>query len=205
MAGGSGAASGSLAGSGGVAGPAAPGVLDDPEGLNAPPGMESGTLTGPGSLAVSGAPGALSGAGPMGGSNSGQGQLGGSTPIEGGLCMSASSSGSLGVHEAGETIGGGRFVYFGEDGLIYKADAPSSLPAHGYIRAAVVEGDEVEVWQSGQMQGLAGLSIGDQYWLGAGGQPTNIVPTVGIHQPVGTAAEATILAVDIEPQIVLAP
>lgn len=126
-----------------------------------------------------------------------QGSPADSDPMPGCLIPSASNSGSLGKHVAAENIGGGRFVYFGNDWKIRKADGPAGLPAHAFIKQAIVEGAEVEVFKDVPLNGLSGLTPG-QYWLGAGGNPTKTFPLTGCVQPVGQATSATTLAVDLE-------
>lgn len=183
------------------------GELANGNGLSAP--TSSGTdpiAAGQDGLTLTCNPSAISGAGASVASPCvNQGAINGdSTPMSAGSIPCASNSGSLGRHIAAVTIGGGRFVYFGSDGLLYKASGPLSLPAHGFLKTAVTEGAEAQVWQSGLLNGLSGLVPGNQYWLGADGQPTNTEPASGILQPIGTATEETVLAVDIEPQIILA-
>jgi hypothetical protein len=97
---------------------------------------------------------------------------------------------------AATAIGGLRTVYLDDDGNLDVAD-PDTAPAVGLIRDAVSADESVTVYQSGPVNGFAGLTEGARYYMGASGVPTETPVTVGFSQSIGTAQSDTVLIVKI--------
>jgi hypothetical protein len=103
---------------------------------------------------------------------------------------------------ATSTLSGGRFVYLAEGYASY-ADAPTSAPAMGYIKHAVVQGATVDVYRQGTLTGLVGLIPETDYYLGESGQFTPDPEVSGIIQYIGRALSDTELLVEIDSPILV--
>lgn len=108
---------------------------------------------------------------------------------------------------AGVVLGSNTMVHINSSGEAIKADATLDLPAHGLVKAAAGIGDPVFVYQIGQHNGFAGLSVGDQYYLAANGQITATAPSFPsvVSQPIGIAVASDTLALDIDTLVELLP
>ena len=104
----------------------------------------------------------------------------------------------IGSFTAGESISSCRFVRVAADGLIYLADGPAGRPAHGYLRESVTIGSAITVYQSGLLNGLAGITPGADQWLGASGLRTETPPSTGISQKLGTGVASDAVAVEMK-------
>ncbi len=109
------------------------------------------------------------------------------------------------VANASEALAENDVVNFWDDTgtlKVRKANATDATkPAHGYVKAAVTEGNPATVYTDGLLPG-SGLTIGSRYFLSAatGGAVTATAPTGtgNILQVVGVAISAT--EIKFEPQ-----
>jgi hypothetical protein len=91
-----------------------------------------------------------------------------------------------------------------------KADASTEgKPAHGFVTAAVIAGNNATVHRPNQtLTGLTGLTVGSEYYLSAttAGLITTTIPTAtgNVVQSVGIAMSATSLAFNPSEAITLA-
>ncbi len=100
---------------------------------------------------------------------------------------------------ASENLSAGNLVNLWNDGgtlKVRKADASGgfSKKCDGFVKDSVSTGQSVNVYFTGKITGLSGLTIGSRYWLSAtpGGVTTTIPTTSGyIAQCVGKAISAT--------------
>lgn len=106
--------------------------------------------------------------------------------------------------EAGATLSSNCLVAFDAAGLVIRADGPAGLPAQGFVRAAAVAGDTVNLIALGRVNGFSGLTPGDPLYLGTAGQLTAVVPLTGVHQQVATAATADSVLLALQPPVILA-
>ncbi len=116
---------------------------------------------------------------------------------------------------SGEALTAGQLVYFDEtdSGNAYIAGYDASLPAganaaEGYVLTSVGAAASVDVYLSGSITGLAGLTPGDTYYLDTAGAVTATAPTLDtsgdINQPIGVALSATELCFTPERIVCLA-
>lgn len=105
---------------------------------------------------------------------------------------------------AGATLSSNCLVAFDAAGLVIRADGPAGIPAQGFVRAAAVAGDTVNVIALGRVNGFSGLTPGAPLYLGAAGQLTDVVPLTGVHQQVATAATADSVLLALQPPVILA-
>ena len=108
---------------------------------------------------------------------------------------------------SGEALTAGQLVYFDEtdSGNAYIAGANA---AEGYVLTSVGAAASVDVYLSGSITGLAGLTPGDTYYLDTAGAVTATAPTLDtsgdINQPIGVALSATELCFTPERIVCLA-
>ena len=106
------------------------------------------------------------------------------------------------VAEASENLSAGDFVNLFNDAGTLKvrlADNSNSRQADGFVEAAVTSGSNATVVCDGTNSNLAGLTIGDRYYLDTAGNITNTVPTGNVlFQFVGVALSATELSVELD-------
>lgn len=108
---------------------------------------------------------------------------------------------------AGAALSSNTLVHINGAGNAVKADAVLGLPAHAFTRVAVPNGDSFDAYQIGSFNGMAGLTPGQDYWLGTNGNVTSIPPTAPstLNQKVGTASAADRLSLSIELAVELTP
>lgn len=103
---------------------------------------------------------------------------------------------------SGEALTAGQLVYFNEasSGNVFIAGYDASLPAganaaEGFVLTSVGAAASVDVYLTGTVTGLTGLTPGDTYYLDTAGGITATAPTLDtsgdISQPVGVALSAT--------------
>lgn len=116
---------------------------------------------------------------------------------------------------AGEALTAGQLVYFdeGASGNAMIAGYDASLPAganaaEGYVLTSVAASAAVDVYLTGTITGLSGLTPGETYYLDTAGGITATAPTLDtsgdISQPVGIALSATELCFAPERAVCLA-
>lgn len=97
--------------------------------------------------------------------------------------------------EASEDLSAGDYVNLYLDTTLKcrKADAASGKPAHGFVLAAVSNGNTATVYHDGENDQVTGKTIGaDQFLSNATpGATTETAPTTGFVQRVGIATAAT--------------
>lgn len=103
---------------------------------------------------------------------------------------------------AAQDLAGPSFVSITTAGLVMAQSFPA-LPASAFVRNSVTSGSQVYVLTDGLLNGFAGLSIGDTYFLGTGGQPTSVMAVSGISQQLAVAVAADTLLVQIQPPVYL--
>lgn len=106
--------------------------------------------------------------------------------------------------EAGAGLSSNCLVAFDAAGLVIRADGPAGIPAQGFVRAAAVAGDTVNLIALGRVNGFSGLTPGAPLYLAAAGQLTDVVPLTGVHQQVATAATADSVLLALQPPVILA-
>ena len=84
------------------------------------------------------------------------------------------------------------------------ADASNGRKSDGYVLAAVALGEQASIYHEGAIEGFAGLVPGELYFLSdsvpGGISADPVVRAVGkIHQAIGTAANATKLVYEADP------
>lgn len=110
-----------------------------------------------------------------------------------------------------QALSAGDFVNVYDDGgvaKLRKADASSpATRAHGFVREAGAEGENVKMYGSGVLEGFADLTVGATYVLSdtTPGEATLVSPSASGHiaQIVGTAVSPTEIQVDIAETIVV--
>ena len=113
------------------------------------------------------------------------------------------------IAPASEDLAAGDLINLWDDSGAVKArlaDASTSRPAHGYIKAGALTGANATVYLEGVNDQLSGLVAGD-VWLGESGAVTQTAPASGsggISQLVGTALSATEMDFEKEQPIGLA-
>lgn len=112
--------------------------------------------------------------------------------------------------DASENLAAGDKVNIWNDGgssAVRKADASNGRIAHGFTLVAVTSGNPATIYGLGQINDqLSGLTIGDDYFLGAAGAVTDtFVHSPGyVVQYLGTAHSATAMRFVQSTPIVLA-
>lgn len=107
---------------------------------------------------------------------------------------------------ASEALGAGKYVNFWLDSGVVKvrlADSSNARDAQGFVKDAVANAAQATVFFEGPNTGLSGLTLGQRYYLGTGGTPTDVPATTGIHQYLGVAVDANTLNTDIDDIVVL--
>jgi hypothetical protein len=103
-------------------------------------------------------------------------------------------------------IGGNQVIAI-LNGLIVPADS-SNLTFLGKVigmtAGATTIGLSAPIVTSGVLNGFTGLTVGGTYFLGAGGNITNIIPTTGFIQQIGTAITSELLVIGIQQAIQIA-
>ena len=97
---------------------------------------------------------------------------------------------------ASENLTGGDMVnLFDDTGTISarRADNSNNRPAHGYVLEGVTATESGDVYFTGTISGLTGLTIGADHYLGTTGAATTTAPSAQgtIVQAVGVALSAT--------------
>lgn len=115
----------------------------------------------------------------------------------------APSSGENGVLVAvAENVGSATFVHLGVSGAV-----PASYPlrpVHGFVKQATSAGGQVYMYTGGAMNGLTGLSVGSNYFIGpSAGQIVSVPPSSGFLQRVGVAIATDTLSVEVSDPIML--
>lgn len=105
---------------------------------------------------------------------------------------------------AGAVLSSNCLVAFDAAGLVIRADGPAGIPAQGFVRAAAVAGDTVNLIALGRVNGFSGLTPGAPLYLAADGQLADVVPLTGVHQQVATAATADSVLLALQPPVILA-
>lgn len=125
-------------------------------------------------------------------------------------CSQAAGNRLLARALRGEPISGARCVYLHEMGgvvRVYLADAMDADKwAHGFVIEAGPENTPVNVWESGNLPGLSGVSTGGRYYLGhLGTFSTSPPPEASVIQSVGVGKSPTAIAGSIEPPTFVEP
>lgn len=82
-----------------------------------------------------------------------------------------------------------------------KADRTNGRRCHGFVLQNFTTGNIAKIYKDSEVSGLAGLTIGAQYFLGASGAVATTPPAAGsghILQAVGIALSATELDIEID-------
>lgn len=128
--------------------------------------------------------------------------------------MPAGVGSQVTVVPASEALGAGKFINLWNDGGALKArlaDRSNDRPAHGYVKAAAALGANASVFSlEGVNAGLAGLAVGERYYLAAAGGVSNAPPLEAdagnagvLSQYLGIAKSGTELLVEEEDAVVL--
>ena len=105
---------------------------------------------------------------------------------------------------ANGAISAGSYVNYYSNGgtlTLRLADNTTGLEAMAYAPNAIANAASGTVYSTGVNTALSGLTVGAQYWLGAAGAPTAVVPsTIGyLLQELGVASSTTALPLAINP------
>lgn len=110
---------------------------------------------------------------------------------------------------ASENLAAGDFVNIWNDAgtrRCRKADASNNRPAHGFVTAAVVSGNDAAVFQQGENAELSGLTPGTLMFLSTtAGLATETAPSTAgqIIQSLGYALSATSILFEFDPPILI--
>lgn len=104
-------------------------------------------------------------------------------------------------YTAGENISLHQVVIIGTDGLVYNAD--SSDLSHmdkviGITTSNQITGGLIPVVTVGTIDGFTSLNTGIEYFVSSSGALTNIPPSTGFTQIIGTAINSTTFLVDLK-------
>lgn len=111
---------------------------------------------------------------------------------------------------ATENLNAGNYVNIYDNAgtaSIRLADNSNDRPAHGFVKAAVVSGNNGTVYFEGPNDALSGLTPGARYYLGVSGAATATPPAspaAQISQFVGIAISTTEINTDIDDEVKLA-
>lgn len=117
------------------------------------------------------------------------------------------------VIEAAVDIPAGRYVNIFDDGGVTKvrlADNSNARDAHGFVKEAVLTGNNATVYFEGSNDALTGLTPGARQYLGLNGaatetplDPTDPLNVNKIHQFLGVAIGNTAINTDIDDCILI--
>lgn len=109
--------------------------------------------------------------------------------------------------ELTEDVSAGDYVNIFDDAGTPKArlaDQSNDRAAHGFVKAAGLTGETVNVFFEGPNSGLSSLTAGARYYLASNGDITNSAPAAGLLQFLGVAIDDTQINTDISDVIVRA-
>lgn len=115
-----------------------------------------------------------------------------------GIAGPPGSGGEVESYVAAASLGGQRAVGLDASGELVYADSSLGIPAIGVIRDAVTVGATAEVRRMGKVNGFTSLSPSDVYFLSTTGLLSLSAPSSGMIQPIGVAASATELSVEVD-------